>query len=174
MFKSQRSIFRTGFLLPSGQCSETVVFVHVSFDIILSVILFFTLFSSSYIFLLHLKHFLNGKKMNDLVDRIASGEATLLGIEQICARLDISRATFDRWLKNWNQQNGSLADRLGMAGTNAIGVGSGRRVPSLFPRDEANDSSMAFPPPDVRIGNSPKWELQTFKKWLRTNVRSGA
>lgn len=111
--------------------------------------------------------------MSDLVDRIASGQATLLGIEQICERLSISRATFDRWLKNWNQQNGSLAARVGVLGPE-VGVGGGRRVPSLFSRDEGGESSMAFPPPDIRIGNSPKWELQTFKDWLRTNTRSGA
>lgn len=111
--------------------------------------------------------------MNDLVDRIASGDAVLLGIEQICERLSISRATFDRWLKNWNQQNGSLAARVGVMGQVGAGVSGGRNFPSLFPREEGGESSMAFPPPDIRIGNSPKWELATFKDWLRKNARSG-
>ena len=111
--------------------------------------------------------------MSDLVDRIASDEAVLLGIDQICERLSISRATFDRWLKNWTQQNGSLAARIGVLGQVDTGIGAGRNVPSLFPREEGSESSMSFPPPDIRIGNSPKWELATFKEWLRKNARSG-
>lgn len=105
--------------------------------------------------------------MNDLVDRIANGQATLLGIDEICQRLSVSRATFDRWVKN-----GSRMPQLPqiLRGTSAQVGGGG----SLFGSGPDNDSSMSFPPPDIRIGNSPKWEMDTFKNWLRTNTRPGA
>lgn len=105
--------------------------------------------------------------MNDLVDRIANGQATLLGIDEICQRLSVSRATFDRWVKN-----GSRPPKMpsAFAGISA-GVGGGG---SLFGSGPDNDSSMSFPPPDIRIGNSPKWEMETFKNWLRMNARPGA
>jgi predicted DNA-binding transcriptional regulator AlpA len=106
--------------------------------------------------------------MNDLVNRIASGQATLLGIDEICVRLSVSRATFDRWVKNGSRSTNLLSS---LAGPRGMGVGGGS---SLFNAGSDNDSSMSFPPPDIRIGNSPKWEMETFKNWLRTNTRPGA
>ena len=76
--------------------------------------------------------------MNDLVDRIAAGEATLLGIDEICTRLGISRTTFDRWV-----------------------------------RCAGSQENITFPAPDIRIGNSPKWEMETFKRWLAANANPG-
>lgn len=83
--------------------------------------------------------------MADLVDRIATGKATLLGVDDICVRLGISRSTFDRWVRN--------------------GVGNGSSGNTL-----ATESVISFPPPDIRIGKSLKWEFETFKTWLRANV----
>ena len=80
---------------------------------------------------------------SELVERIANGEATLLGINDICKRLSISRTTFDRWLQN--------------------------TVDQTTPRAE---NTRKFPLPDIRIGNSPKWELETFKCWLAQNVQT--
>ncbi len=96
--------------------------------------------------------------MEDIINRIAEGRAQLLGIEDICTRLGISRSTFDRW-----QRNSSLMpSRPGMPSR-----------ASLFHKVSSDESGMTpFPPPDIRIGNSPKWEIETFKKWLRQNVQS--
>jgi hypothetical protein len=99
--------------------------------------------------------------MNDLVNRIANGEATLLGIDDICTRLGVSRTTFDRWVKNGAVK--SVANAALQSG-----VGGNRPYVSLF--ETAGESSLKFPPPDIRIGNSPKWEMATFKKWLTANV----
>lgn len=74
---------------------------------------------------------------SELVNRIANGEATLLGINEICKRLNISRTTFDRWVKNSTSQSPKCAK-----------------------------NTRKFPLPDIRIGNSPKWELATFKQWI--------
>ncbi|WP_434717190.1 hypothetical protein P5X00_40055 (plasmid) [Paraburkholderia sp. A2RO-4L] len=97
--------------------------------------------------------------MNDLVDRIATGQATLLGVDEICTRLGVHRSTFDRWVKNGTGKNAQ-----------AISKGSNMLLAMLG----SGESSMSFPPPDIRIGNSPKWELETFKKWLRANAKAGA
>lgn len=89
--------------------------------------------------------------MNDLVNQIAEGTAILLSAEDICTRLSVSRSTFDRWVKNGSTQY--------------IG---GRPPKSLFNKDD--DSSISFPPPDIRIGNSPRWSIDTFKAWLQKNL----
>jgi len=102
--------------------------------------------------------------MEDLINRIAEGKAQLLGIEDICTRLGISRSTFDRWQR---VSTNSMHSRL-LRESNRI---NNPVRHSIFSNDD--DSSMtSFPPPDIRIGNSPKWEIETFKKWLRENVRS--
>jgi predicted DNA-binding transcriptional regulator AlpA len=88
--------------------------------------------------------------MNDLVNGIAEGTATLLSAEDICTRLSVSRSTFDRWVKNGSTQY--------------IGV----PPKSLFAKDD--EGSVSFPPPDIRIGNSPRWSIETFKKWLHSNL----
>lgn len=95
--------------------------------------------------------------MNEvLIDRIADGTAVLLSADQICTRLDVSRSTFDRWVRAGaplieqlkNRQHGTYADRL----------------------NELEEGRITFPPPDIRIGNSPRWEMATFKKWLTKNL----
>ncbi|MFJ1259020.1 helix-turn-helix transcriptional regulator [Cupriavidus sp. CuC1] len=104
--------------------------------------------------------------MNDLVDRIATGRATLLSVEDICTRLGVHRSTFDRWVKNGE---GKGTPR---AGKNAAAITEG--VNALHAMlGTTGESSMSFPPPDIRIGNSPKWELETFKTWLRANAKAG-
>lgn len=37
--------------------------------------------------------------------------------------------------------------------------------------DESSSDKTVFPAPDIRIGNSPKWEMSTFKKWLMSNAK---
>lgn len=106
-----------------------------------------------------------GDSMNDIVERIANGQAQLLGIEDICTRLGISRTTFDRWVKNGGGRTGRTVGEI-MA--SHVGVGS------LFdPAESLGEGAIKFPPPDIRIGNSPKWEMETFKRWLRENARPG-
>jgi len=84
--------------------------------------------------------------MNDIIEKIAAGEVTLLGIEDISKRLGVSRATFERWVRNGARNRASMSVTL--------------------PDD---DNNIRFPPPDIRIGNSPRWDIETLKKWLRNN-----
>jgi len=91
--------------------------------------------------------------MNDLVNQIAEGKANLLSADDICTRLSVSRSTFDRWVKN---------------GTSIPSVG-GIPKRSIFPRND-EDSGITFPQPDIKIGNSPRWSIETFKKWLSKNL----
>jgi hypothetical protein len=35
------------------------------------------------------------------------------------------------------------------------------------------EGATSFPPPDIYIGKSPKWEMATFKRWLLANVTEG-
>jgi hypothetical protein len=101
--------------------------------------------------------------MNDLVDRIANGDATLLGVDDICKRLGVSRSTFDRWVRN------GVADS-GQSRSSALRP---KTLEDLFPSSsDSAESALKFPPPDIRIGNSPKWEIDTFKRWLTQNVNT--
>ncbi len=99
--------------------------------------------------------------MNDIVDRIANGKATLLGVEEIITRLGVSRSTFDRWVKN------------GAAGGAGLKLSSMVASRSIFEDRTSAENLLKFPPADIRIGGSPKWELETFKTWLRANVKEG-
>jgi hypothetical protein len=103
--------------------------------------------------------------MNDLVNRIAEGKAQLLGIDDICQRLGVSRTTFDRWVRNGGGKTGTvtLADVVtGIGGRNIVDAAA-----------NLTDGATSFPPADIYIGKSPKWEMQTFKTWLRANVTEG-
>lgn len=104
--------------------------------------------------------------MNDLVNRIAEGKAQLLGIDDICQRIGVSRTTFDRWVRNGGGKTGSttLTD---LVGTSLVGRNAMDSVANL------TEGATSFPPPDIYIGKSPKWEMQTFKTWLRANVTEG-
>ena len=102
--------------------------------------------------------------MNTIVDRIATGKATLLGIDDICTRLGISRTTFDRWVRNGSKNIKNLKDKDSVRQSNDM-------LTKLKDNEEnRTEGAITFPPPDIRIGNSPKWELDTFKHWLQANV----
>lgn len=108
--------------------------------------------------------------MNDIVDRIANGQATLLGIEDICTRLGISRTTFDRWVRNGSPRKSSLRELA--AGKSLDSTFHAKSIAESIAELASNntDGGIKFPPPDIRIGNSPKWEIETFKRWLTANV----
>ncbi len=111
--------------------------------------------------------------MNDLVNRIANGEATLLGVEEICKRLGVSRSTFERWVRNGGGKTGNVS-LAAVAGASLIGQSVQGLQRLMDGSDNINEGSLTFPPPDIRIGNSPKWELETFKRWLKANVTAGS
>ena len=116
--------------------------------------------------------------MNTIVDRIATGKATLLGIDDICTRLGISRTTFDRWVRNGSKNIKNLKDKDSVRQSNDMltklkdSVRQRNDMLTKLKDNEENrtEGAITFPPPDIRIGNSPKWELDTFKHWLQANV----
>ncbi|MBI0331733.1 helix-turn-helix transcriptional regulator [Burkholderia plantarii] len=95
--------------------------------------------------------------MNDVVNRIATGQATLLTADQICERIGVSRSTFDRWVRNGEGRASASVSSLAAMLDAGVNFAEG---------------TLRFPPPDIRIGNSPRWELETFKKWLLLNVKA--
>lgn len=99
--------------------------------------------------------------MTDLIDRIADGTAVLLGIDEICGRLSVSRPTFERWVRN----GASRPEEKLRAFAH---IPSSMDMSSNF-----FEGATRFPPPDIRIGGSPKWEAETLKKWLRSNAAKG-
>jgi transposase-like protein len=108
--------------------------------------------------------------MNDMVNRIANGQAQLLGIEDICTRLSISRTTFDRWVRNGGRK--TWADVIASPNKN-LELKKHIQEVCMDRVENKSEGSIKFPPPDIRIGNSPKWEMQTFKNWLTDNAQPG-
>lgn len=116
--------------------------------------------------------------MSDLVDRIANGTAELLGIDDICKRLGVSRTTLDRWVQNGRSKKLDVGLGLPdlMPGNpfresllRTSGIGDLSMRSSVL--DESSSDKTVFPEPDIRIGNSPKWEMSTFKEWLKSNAK---
>lgn len=100
--------------------------------------------------------------MNDLVNNIAEGRAVLLSADDICSRLSVSRSTFDRWVRN----GAPLTLKEVLQDRSPVGF------PNLVADQE--EGKISFPPPDIRIGNSPRWSLSTFKAWLTRNLVAGS
>lgn len=108
--------------------------------------------------------------MSNLIDKIADGTAVLLSAEDICKRLSVSRSTFDRWVKNGSSSM-TLADMLEMTTkkeSSFLAPRKNRLIPEAFLEESSsyNDDKLSFPPADIRIGNSPRWSIETFKGWL--------
>lgn len=99
--------------------------------------------------------------MNDLIGRIADGTVELLGIDEICSRLSVSRPTSERWVRNGSNKP---ADKM---------LSFGQIASSMDRTSNFFEGSTSFPPPDIRIGGSPKWKVETLKKWLRFNTGKG-
>lgn len=108
-------------------------------------------------------------QVNDIVDRIANGSAQLLSIDDICTRLSISRTTFDRWVRNGGGKN--IGGKSTVAEMLSANLGVGNTLSDQV--ENTKEGMIKFPPPDIRIGNSPKWEMQTFKRWLKENAQPG-
>jgi predicted DNA-binding transcriptional regulator AlpA len=102
--------------------------------------------------------------MSDLVNKIAEGKAVLLSADDICERLSISRSTFDRWVRNSSKETPLIREAIREI------QGGGARRKSLFPIENDDESKISFPQPDIRIGNSLRWSIDTFKQWLMNNL----
>lgn len=98
--------------------------------------------------------------MNDLVNKIAEGTAVLLSADDICSRLSVSRSTFDRWVRNGAPLKEALQNRTRGSFHDLVA--------------DQEEGKISFPPPDIRIGNSPRWSLSTFKAWLAKNLVAGS
>ncbi|WP_338187815.1 hypothetical protein [Thalassospira tepidiphila] len=102
-----------------------------------------------------------------LIDDIVSGSAILLSADDICQRLSISRSTFDRWVKNGQPIKEMIAEFRRDKDKNLSRAG---KLLNHMQRSDIDRSITSFPPPDIRIGGSPRWSADTLKKWLSLNV----
>ena len=93
-------------------------------------------------------------------ENIILGNAQLLTADDIAQRLGISIDVFHRWVKNADHKYqipmNSALETLGNSLTNAL---SGKK------------ENTAFAKPDVYIGSYPRWTVETFRNWLRSNLK---
>ena len=83
---------------------------------------------------------------------------TLLGIEEICQKLSISRSTLERMRGN--------------AGPRALGA-LGIQGRTIIAKPIAGDESLCktpFPPPSCMIGRSPRWTTAVINEWLKNEA----
>lgn len=124
---------------------------------------------------------------NELYSKIVAGEVRLLTAEDICARLGVSRTTFDRWVRNsLPRAEGGLGAiaRQGLPLTtpagllqHVVGMGLSDASGGVAPLGGAlsdgtlnmTEGKIEFPQPDVRIGRSPRWTFETVVAWLEKN-----
>lgn len=85
-----------------------------------------------------------------------ASDEKLLGIDEICRKLSISRTTFERLRK---------PDRR--AGMDMLGA--------LASNNSDDFSGMSpFPEPTITLGRSPRWSASTLNKWISSGPVLGA
>ncbi|MEE6030464.1 hypothetical protein [Avibacterium paragallinarum] len=96
----------------------------------------------------------------EIIEEIAMGRNPLLTANDIANRLSIPIEVFHQWVKNADQNYQIPANSL-------VGMARNTIINSTLNRTETNK----FAKPDFYIGNYPRWTLDTFKTWLRANLK---
>jgi hypothetical protein len=99
----------------------------------------------------------------DFAKKILRGEVELLGVEEITARLGVSRNTYERWVRNGKPLKEMFSANQSR---NPIGFQSLGDVSANL-----NEGHIRFPQPDIYIGKSPKWNMDTVAAWLLANSK---
>lgn len=90
----------------------------------------------------------------------------LLGIEQICEKLGISRSTFER--RFWRSNDKAAMGSLTTLGT----IGAGLALADEFMHGKEYEGAPPFPPPTVVIGRSPRWAVSVLNAWVAEQPQS--
>jgi len=75
----------------------------------------------------------------------------LLGIDEICQKLSISRSTFERMRRSNNSNKKTILSL------------------SYKPLSEEFSGLAPFPEPTIILGRSPRWSATVLNEWLRKN-----
>lgn len=89
-------------------------------------------------------------------------KTVLLSADEICARLGVSRSTFDRWRKI----NPSAKSPFGEAGGFQTKVQTELRIAANF---DDGLGLTPFPEPSLNVGGSPRWDANDINAWLMEN-----
>ncbi|HGO5853593.1 TPA: hypothetical protein ACK3JH_000443 [Mannheimia haemolytica] len=99
-----------------------------------------------------------GVDIEQLVQDISLGNSPLLTAEIIAQRIGISTNTLHKWVRNSDHSYfvpSSLEEGLGKM---------------LLGRGYTEQNNATFPKPDLYLGTSPRWTIQTFQNWLRAEI----
>lgn len=96
----------------------------------------------------------------ELIENIILGNVQLLTADDIAQRLGVSIDVFHRWVKN--------ADHKYQIPTNSALKALGDPLINALPGKKENT---AFTKPDLYIGSYPRWTVETFRNWLRSNLK---
>lgn len=96
----------------------------------------------------------------ELIENIILGNVQLLTADDIAQRLGVSIDVFHRWVKNADHKYqipiNSALEALGDPLINAL---------------SDKKENTAFTKPDLYIGSYPRWTVETFRNWLRSNLK---
>lgn len=99
-----------------------------------------------------------GIDIEQLVQDISTGNSPLLTANIIAERIGVPTNTFHQWVKNGEPKYiipPSFEKELGKM---FLGSGYGEQ------------NNITFPKPDLYLGTSPRWTMQTFQNWLRAEI----
>lgn len=96
----------------------------------------------------------------DLIEDIILGKNPLLTANDIASKLNVPIEVLHKWVKNADPKytipTSTTLESIGVALTNAM---------------LENKENIKFAKPDVYIGNYPRWTVETFRNWLRVNLK---
>lgn len=95
-----------------------------------------------------------------LIEDIVIGKNPLLTAGDIATRLGIPIEVFHQWVKNTDSRYIIPSDMK----LNVIGN-------AFFDALVGNVEMNSFAKPDFYIGNYPRWTIETFRNWLRANLK---
>lgn len=95
-----------------------------------------------------------------LIEDIILGKSSLLTANDIALRLGVPIEEFHQWVKNADPKYQTPANT-------ALEAISHSLFDALLERKE----STKFIKPDVYIGRHPRWTVETFRNWLRANLK---
>lgn len=95
-----------------------------------------------------------------LIEDIILGKNSLLTANDIALRLGVPIEVFHQWVKNAEPKYHIPANTV----LEVLGHSFGN---SILDRKE----NTKFTKPDVYIGSYPRWTVDTFRNWLRANLK---
>lgn len=99
-----------------------------------------------------------GIDIEQLVQDISLGNSPLLTANVISERIGVSSKVFHQWVRNGDPNYAVPPTFEESIGKMLLGNLNSEAQQAIFPK------------PDLYLGDSPRWTMQTFQNWLRAEI----